>query len=462
MATATFTVTDAAGHAASASVAFTVAPAPTAAFTLSVSSGPAPLATRLTQTCANADHYQITWGDGATGIVHPLSDTWVDHTYAAAGTYTIDLAAWVDGGAPVHATKTVIVATGSNPNKVGQKVGVGYGGVSYPLELAQGPSSATLNADAADMNTLGIGWWRADYPIRTVSPSRGTFSYASVDVWVNAALSHGVQPLPIVYMLPQWMNGSSNDKTQPTNNQDYADWCAVACQHWASIGVKWVELWNEENWGFWLPTPDRARYADLFIRAADAIHQNSSVKVVLGGLSTADTQYQAGQTSLNGYTSPEVGCYSTLDLYGKAGALSHADAVGIHPYFTDYNPGVDAMPWCRWAPGAVGRAIDICDRWAPGRNVQVWCTESAVSRSEVSATTQATRAGMAYDGFNSWLKPYRAPQVPVDRVGPYFWFCLRNRATGDAREDGFGLESQSRTHQPAFATVQTACGKTLT
>jgi hypothetical protein len=252
------------------------------------------------------------------------------------------------------------------------------------------------------------------------------------------------------------MNASSNDKAPPTVAQDYADWCAIASQHWQALGIGWVEIWNEQNLsGFW-PSPDRARYADMFIRAADAIHASSNVKVIIGGLSTADTQFQAGVISVSGYGSPEVGNYCTLDLYGKLGALTHADGVGIHPYLDDYRPGADAMPWCRWAPQAIKRAIDICDRWAPGRNLTIWNTESAAPRTAVSEAEQALRAGMAFDAFNGFLAPYRS------RMGPYFWFTLRDRGSNSTQRDNtFGLLDVNWGAHLAAATVKTSLAATL-
>jgi hypothetical protein len=345
-----------------------------------------------------------------------------------------------------------VASTGVNFTVTGTTVGAAYGGISEPLERVQGPTRATLDQWASTAKTLGVGWLRGDYPVRQVSASRGVFNYTSTDQWVLAALAQGIKPLPIVYMLPQWMNGSTNDKAPPTVAQDYADWCATACVHWQSLGITWVEIWNEENLsGFW-PTPDRARYADMFIRAADAIHAHSNVKVLIGGLSTADTQYQAGVTSVSGYTSPEVGNYCTLDLYGKLGALTHADGVGIHPYLDDYRPGVDAMPWCRWAPLSIQRAIAICDRWAPGRNLSVWNTESAYPMwNGGTETEKATRAGMAFDAFNGFLKPYRS------RCGPYFWFTLRDRGTDQTQRDNtFGLMDVNWNAHPAFNTAKTS------
>lgn len=444
-------------------------PGPVAAFTLDFTTGTAPLTVTAHQTCTNADHFQFDWKGGTTvGIVHPPTDNDIEHVYDKAGAYHIDLRAWRDSdGKDAHAYVDVTVAA-PTPPPTGGKLGLSYGGYSLPLEQAKA-SGSTLDTLMLKLKDLGVGWLRADYPVRDVSPSQGAWNWAAADGWVTRAIAAGIQPLLIVYMLPQWMNGHTDDKYQPTDNQMYADWCYTASRHWQEIGVRWVELWNEPNWTFWKPRPDRYIYTDLVVRSADAIKSNSNVKVVAGALSTADVQYQAvpseRSVTINGvtYTSPEVGAYCTMDLHGKLGMFSHIDAYSFHPYYPDYDPGVDAMPWPRWAPGSIGRAIQILDRYAPGRNLQVWMSECGVSRSEVTATVQANRDSLAFAAYNSFVKQYRAPQVPVDRVGPFFRFCVANRDTTDPREAGFGcLDKNYANPYPCYNSVKTACAATLT
>jgi hypothetical protein len=83
----------------------------------------------------------------------------------------------------------------------------------------------------------------------------------------------------------------------------------------------------------------------------------------------------------------------------------------------------------------------------------------------MSAEEQATRARTAYEAF---LPGGRAHPCR-DRLGPYFWFCVRDRARqGDGgvndhtREDSFGLVTPEWTHRfPAFDAVKTALAKAV-
>ena len=48
------------------------------------------------------------------------------------------------------------------------------------------------------------------------------------------------------------------------------------------------EIWNEPNGTFWTPQPDPAAYADLFVRAADAIHGYDQSATVMIGLTASE------------------------------------------------------------------------------------------------------------------------------------------------------------------------------
>jgi len=175
--------------------------------------------------------------------------------------------------------------------------------------------------------------------------------------------------------------------------------------------------------------------------------------ILAGGLSTADTVFQRHGGSPNGL-------YNTMAYYGAHGLYDYVDGQAWHPYLDGYRPGDDAAGWARWAPNAIAQALAILDRAAPGRHLQLWNTESAAPRSAVSAEEQATRARMAFEAFlpGGFAHPYS------DRLGPFFWFGVRDRtragdgAIGDrAREDSFGVVTADWTHRfPVFETLKTA------
>ncbi len=78
--------------------------------------------------------------------------------------------------------------------------------------------------------------------------------------------------------------------------------------------VRTFEIWNEPDGGFWLPAPNPAAYAQLYLRARQAIHAvQPSAQVIVGGLS-----------------------HPTSTLPAMLAAVPRLrgliDGVGIHPY----------------------------------------------------------------------------------------------------------------------------------
>ena len=81
--------------------------------------------------------------------------------------------------------------------------------------------------------------------------------------------------------------------------------------------------------------------------------------------------------------------------------------------------------------------------------MSVWNTESAAPRTLVSEAEQALRAGMAFEAFNTWAKPLR------DRLGPFFWFTLRDRGSNSSQRDNtFGLMDTAWNPHLAYAEAQ--------
>ena len=225
------------------------------------------------------------------------------------------------------------------PPDTGSSIGSHVGAISMPLEQVQGVSDDWINAQADALADLGVGWQRGDYPAYLTEASEGVFTYTDADRWVVAALARGIKPLPILYMLPSWMNGSGNDKTPPIDDTDYATWAAAACDHLWGLGVRHVELWNEQNLaGFWNASAHtdsgfRVKYVNMAIEATTAIkavtprhdrHQRRCVNsrhTIWNDLGTPNP--------------PGKGALSTIQRYAELGLFEHVDAVGWHPYIED-------------------------------------------------------------------------------------------------------------------------------
>jgi hypothetical protein len=370
-----------------------------------------------------------------------------------SGKRTVNAYVTVNGVTTFGATVQLGTGGGSVPTNV--TLGQAFGGFSMPLEQVQGSvSDATLDTQATTIADIGAGYIRGDYPAYLTEPTQGNFNFTSADRWIVNALSHGLKPVPVCYMLPGWMNGASDDKTPPTNNALYGDWCAAVAQHLWSLGVKHMELWNEQNLsGFWAgqPATDAAYRQKYAAMLADAYPKIKAVApgmtVISGGVSTADTVFQAGVAPQN------RGALSTLQRYGELGLYSHCDAVAWHPYLDSDRPCVDVGGWPAMNLASYQAALAYLDQYAPGRNLQIWTTETGCPRTvSGGATTQQTV------GHNLWQMVMGGGCCVTikDRMGPFFWFTVHDRTTGDSREDGFGFKTANfATKYAIYDTVKT-------
>lgn len=340
----------------------------------------------------------------------------------------------------------------STPTPV--SLGHAMGAFSFPLEQVQFNTDAFLDAEIATMVDLGVGWMRGDYPVSLVSPTSGTFDYSAADHWITRAIAAGIKPVPVLYQLPTWMNGSANDKTPPSSDTAFASWCATACAHLYGLGVRYVEIWNEQNLaGFWNMTVSQANFPDRYHAMMSHVYPAikaavPSMNVILGGISTADSVY----------TGTANGAYNTMVRYGDLGTFAYCDAVAWHPYVEDDPPCsvVDLYPMLGLP--AVQAVLTQMDRVKPG--MQLWTTETGCSRFFIgSQAAQRDRAHATYAA----LMPGGCLESVKDRLGPLFWFCVRDRNPADTgadpREDSFGFASNDGvTHYLVYADMKTYWG----
>jgi hypothetical protein len=139
-------------------------------------------------------------------------------------------------------------------------------------------------------------------------PANGvhTFSWDWLDAEARALATHDLHWLPVLDYSALWAASDPSDyHSPPTSNDDYAAYAKAFAERYGRGGSFWsqhpevtqlpvtdYEIWNEPNaaWA-WHPTPDAARYADMYLRAREAIHSvDPEATVVVGGLA-AHTSY---------------------------------------------------------------------------------------------------------------------------------------------------------------------------
>jgi hypothetical protein len=134
-------------------------------------------------------------------------------------------------------------------------------------------------------------------------PRRGIHHYDwwRLDAVATAIARQRLHWLPILDYSAIWAATYKGDyHSPPRSNADYAAYAHAFAARYGRGGTFWrghprlprlpvtdYEIWNEPNSGkwFWKPKPDAARYADMYLRARDAIHAvDGRATVVVGGL----------------------------------------------------------------------------------------------------------------------------------------------------------------------------------
>ena len=149
------------------------------------------------------------------------------------------------------------------------------------------------------------------------------------DTIASALAAHRLRWLPIIDYTAYWAESvAGQDHSPPTLPGDYAAYAAAFAGRYGHGGTFWrahpglppepvdvYEIWNEPDDGaFWFPTPNAGQYADLYLRARDAIAAvQPAARVIVGGLSNPVAFLPAMVAA-------------RPDLRGRV------DGLGIHPY----------------------------------------------------------------------------------------------------------------------------------
>ena len=201
------------------------------------------------------------------------------------------------------------------------------GGGSTPQQIAS--QLQRLSASGATL-ARSDALWEATEP---TAPVKGTHRYDWTfdDTIAGAMAAHHLQWLPILdYSAPWAQSIPGQDHSPPSSAADYAAYAGAFAARYGTGGSFWsehpslpaepiqtYEIWNEpDNAEFWTPTPDAARYADLYLAARGAIDAaDPSARVIVGGLTTPST-------------------FVPAMVAARPQLRGHVDGIAIHPYGT--------------------------------------------------------------------------------------------------------------------------------
>lgn len=262
----------------------------------------------------------------------------------------------------------------------------------------------------------GVQWGREEFTWDVIEPSQDVYSWDTYDAVVDAYENEGVHMLGLLTYSSSWASsnpGSDDSEFYPPDITAWEEYVTEVATRYAGRVNAW-EIWNEPNMdGAWKGTT--AEYAELLTTAANAIHSaNPDAKVVLGGLSGADTSF------LN-------------ELYDELSDVSIIDVVAIHPYRvigSDFNYAPESI-----ADGLNMLTNDIYNIKAVMRahgqvGVPLWLTE-------VGWTTDST--GVSEDTQARYLMRLYSIALSIKNVKKVFWYDMTDTSESDYPEAHFGL-----------------------
>jgi len=321
---------------------------------------------------------------------------------------------------------------------------------------------AQINASLSALQRTGVTLARSDALWEAGEPTTPTggvhhYDWSFDDQIAGSLASHGLQWLPILdYSAPWAQSISGQDHSAPRSAGDFAAWAGALAARYGAGGAFWhvhprlkapsvdtYEVWNEpDNPTFWVPDPDAAYYANLYLQTRDAIAASDpGARVIVGGL-----------------TNP--GAFLPAMLRARPDLVGHIDGVAIHPYGANPFVVLASVRTARRVLGSLGMS---------GVPLYVtefgWTTQPAgaldwapahARPGYISATLAAlghTDCGIAATLLYTWVTPERDPANAQD------WFGIEPPAGGGSPDVTAFTTGLAKAAAPA-PTVKLCAGDT--
>jgi hypothetical protein len=295
---------------------------------------------------------------------------------------------------------------------------------------------------------LPIGWG-------TAQPARGAiFNWSDVDPQVAAAARAGITVLPFLSDAPSWavpsvpVPGSGGSVRAPAHlpvggvaRSGWIGFVTAAVARYGPNGSFWAEnptvprrpvrtwqIWNEENFKYFVAKPNPAEYGKLVKISSKAIKgADPGAKIVLGGLFAEPLEATKKYRPPRAYFATDF----LQQMYLRApGVKASFNGVALHPYSPNYQrltPAIEAF-----------RAVLVANRDA-GKGL--WITELGWSSQPKTAGNSFAKgvAGQAAQlrGAFSLLKSRQRKW----KVRGVYWFSVDDHFGSCNFCDGSGLFS---------------------
>jgi hypothetical protein len=207
----------------------------------------------------------------------------------------------------------------------GANTGRLFNGSVYPPSLVDAQLQALRETGATEARSDAP--WEATEP-RPPSGNLHRYDWSADDFIAGALAANGLSWLPIIDYSVTWARSIPGQDHSPPDAAEYAAYAAALAARYGPGGSFWhehptlpqhavqtYEIWNEpDNPAFWVPKPDPAAYAALYLRARAAIESaQPNSRVIIGGLTHPTT-------------------FLPALVAAAPGLRTEIDGVGIHPY----------------------------------------------------------------------------------------------------------------------------------
>jgi len=299
----------------------------------------------------------------------------------------------------------------------GANTGRLFNGQIYSLAVIEAQLGA-LHAAGATLARSDASW-EASEP----QPPNGNlhhYDWSFDDLIAGALAANGLTWLPVIDYSPPWARSIAGQDHSAPDPAEYAAYAAAVAARYGTGGSFWrshpqlpehpvdtYEIWNEpDNAVFWVPKPDPATYADLYLRARSAIDSvQPDARVIVGGLTHPETFLPAllsAAPSLRGALDGVA-----IHPYGPTPQAVLANVVSARNALNSLRLGdvplyVTEFGWTTSPPGALDY---LSERLRPGYIEQ--------TIDELGHTNCGLAAAILY----AWVTPERNPQDSQDWFG---------------------------------------------
>ncbi|WP_177891088.1 malectin domain-containing carbohydrate-binding protein [Vallicoccus soli] len=289
---------------------------------------------------------------------------------------------------------------------------------------------------------IDVGWDGLQ-PTATALPDPANWYVKLLDGCVAGARARGLEVLLTLDRSPAWARPTAYASTarvlpaDPARIRPVAGW--LAARYATSVSA--IEVWNEPNLKDFVQVVDPAKYVAVLKAAHGAIKAAApGMQVVFSG---------ADRVAVRPGAAPVDDFYSLAYAAGAKGAF---DVMGVHTYQGASNEAPDAPDIGTWRILHMPALLDLMRANGDGAK-PVWVTEFGWSVHPnaagapswalgVTEQQQADYTVRAFDIFARWPQVQRA-----------FVYAERQKQTGDAHQDGYGILRRDLTPRPLFTAL---------